>query len=98
MAIRIQIRRGTFEEWTASDPILAQGEVGLEIDTNKIKMGNGVDRWTQLRYSTINSIGDISNVDTSSLLDGSLLVYDSSINKWVATNELSKQRIDGGFW
>ena len=32
------------------NPILLKGEIGIEIDTNKIKIGDGVKTWTQLDY------------------------------------------------
>ena len=28
------------------NPILLKGEIGIEIDTNKIKIGDGVKTWT----------------------------------------------------
>jgi hypothetical protein len=46
----IQIRRGNAAAWTAANPILAQGELGMEIDTFKIKVGNGSSTWTALSY------------------------------------------------
>jgi hypothetical protein len=50
MAIQIQFRRGTAAEWTNVDPILAEGEMGIETDTNLFKIGNGNDTWTELPY------------------------------------------------
>ena len=50
MATRIQLRRGTASSWTSADPILASGEVGIETDTNKIKIGDGSSNWTELDY------------------------------------------------
>lgn len=47
---QIQIRRGTAAAWTAANPILAQGEMGYEIDTQKIKVGNGSSAWNSLTY------------------------------------------------
>ena len=44
----IKLRRGTSTEWTTTDPILAEGEVGVEIDTHYLKVGNGVDVWSEL--------------------------------------------------
>ena len=48
MAIRIQLRRDTAANWTSSNPILRSGEVGIETDTLKLKIGNGTSTWTQL--------------------------------------------------
>jgi hypothetical protein len=50
MAIRMQQRRGTAEQWTLANPILAEGEVGFEIDNNQFKLGDGVNRWDDLSY------------------------------------------------
>lgn len=50
MADRIQIRRDTAENWTSANPILAQGEFGVETDTLKLKIGDGVTYWRDLRY------------------------------------------------
>lgn len=51
MAIQIQLRRGTASAWTAANPVLAQGEVGLETDTGKIKAGDGAAAWNSLDYT-----------------------------------------------
>ncbi len=40
MAFQIQLRRGTASAWSTVNPILVEGEVGLESDTNKMKVGN----------------------------------------------------------
>ena len=51
--IRIQLRNDTAENWTTKNPLLLKGEMGVEIDTRKIKIGNGTDRWTALEYSGV---------------------------------------------
>lgn len=50
MAQRIQVRRGTAAAWTTANPILAEGELGFETDTLKIKCGNGATAWNSLAY------------------------------------------------
>jgi hypothetical protein len=50
MAIQIQIRRDTAANWTSANSVLAQGEIGVEIDTNKAKLGDGATAWTALSY------------------------------------------------
>jgi hypothetical protein len=55
MATRMQQRRGTAEQWTAANPILAAGEIGFETDTNKFKIGNGATAWTAMDYFTNNA-------------------------------------------
>jgi hypothetical protein len=60
--VRIQVRRGTASEWTAANPILAAGEMGVETNTNKFKFGNGSSTWTALSYAAADTaaIGEIS--------------------------------------
>lgn len=48
---RIVIRNDTAEKWTASNPVLLKGELGLETDTNKFKIGDGATAWNSLAYS-----------------------------------------------
>ena len=52
MTVKIQLRRGLAANWTSSNPTLAEGELGLETDTGKFKVGNGVNQWTGLSYSS----------------------------------------------
>jgi len=50
MAIRMQQRRGTSEQWTLANPVLAPGEVGFETDNSQFKIGDGVNQWNDLAY------------------------------------------------
>lgn len=52
--IQLQFRRGTAAEWLADDPVLAEGELGLETDTKYYKIGDGVTVWSLLPYGGLN--------------------------------------------
>lgn len=52
LKIRIISRNDTSSNWENINPILLKGEIGIEIDTNKIKIGDGVKSWTQLDYAS----------------------------------------------
>lgn len=39
------------ENWTHNNPILLKGEIGIELDTDKWKCGDGVTVWNELEYS-----------------------------------------------
>lgn len=71
MANKLQLRRGTAASWTASNPILADGEPGVETDTNKFKLGNGSVTWNLLPYAAATatelSNGLATKADTTSL-------------------------------
>lgn len=96
---RIQLRRGSAAQWTSSNPILSSGEIGLELDTKNFKIGDGITYWNNLDY-VINpiTIAEIQDVIAQDPDDGSLLIYNSSINKWEASIDLEKQNVDGGFF
>ena len=55
MAIQIQLRRGTAAAWTSANPTLAAGELVIETDTDKYKIGDGSTAWTSLGYSSLPS-------------------------------------------
>lgn len=50
MSDRVQFRRDTKARWAAVNPILTEGEIGLEMDTKNIKMGDGIHAWNELEY------------------------------------------------
>ena len=50
MNAQIQLRRDIAANWTSEDPILADGEIGIEKDTNRIKIGDGATAWSSLAY------------------------------------------------
>lgn len=50
MAISIAWRHGTASSWTSTNPILSQGEMGLETDTGQFKIGDGTTVWASLAY------------------------------------------------
>lgn len=50
MANRIQLRRDSSANWASTNPILAQGELGIESNTLKFKLGDGSSAWNSLTY------------------------------------------------
>lgn len=51
LKVTIITRNDTAANWTTKNPVLRKGEMGIEIDTNKFKFGDGVKTWTQLDYA-----------------------------------------------
>ena len=72
--VRIQVRRGTANQWSTTNPTLAAGEIGLETDTLKFKVGNGSSAW--------NSISSYANVVPGDL--------NTTLNGYLETSDLSK--------
>jgi hypothetical protein len=101
MAIQIQIRRDTTANWASNNPVLAQGEIGLNLDLNLIKIGDGVTYWTSLNYfgndyQTISfdettaylTISNGNTVSLSALSGGGTLTNETDpiFNTWAQAN------------
>lgn len=50
MAYLIQIRRDTLADWNSNNPVLQNGEIAFVMDQNKIKIGDGVNTFSNLPY------------------------------------------------
>ena len=94
MASIIQIRRDTASDWTRANPTLAQGELGLETDTLKLKAGTGTTAWNSLGYYTLATVGFLATtggaltgaLTTNSTIDGRDVAADGVL----ATNAMPK--------
>ena len=56
MTVKIQLKRDKAKEWLAVNPILAEGEIGIELDTARFKIGDGIKAWSDLTYAYANSL------------------------------------------
>ena len=65
MANRIQLRRDTTANWANVNPILSDGEMGYDINTNEIRIGDGSTDWTGLSGNTIGGGGGASTGDVT---------------------------------
>ncbi len=74
----MQQRRGTALQWTTADPTLEAGEIGFESDTNKFKMGDGVNQWSDLEYF-------INEAAISTDIEGAISDTEKGSNNGVAT-------------
>lgn len=48
---RLRFPAFTAAKWTAANPLLQRGELGVETDTRKIKVGDGITYWNDLEYA-----------------------------------------------
>ena len=86
--VTLQIRHDSAEDWTTRNPVLAQGEYGLETDTFLIKVGDGVRDWAHLPY--LNKL-DASYFKTNN--DGTMTFSDDFMNKIHALEAAAGQAI-----
>ena len=47
---RFKLRNDTAADWTAANPVLLLGEIGVETDTRRYKIGDGTTAWSGLSY------------------------------------------------
>lgn len=79
MADKIQLRRDTAANWTSVDPVLSQGEIGIETDTDKFKIGDGISKWSELDYAYQAVItGAATTITDSNLTVNRALISDGS--------------------
>ena len=69
--VTLQLRRDTASNWTSENPVLAAGEIGIETNTLKAKVGDGATAWNSLSYAfgitnyvTTDTDQDITGVKT----------------------------------
>ena len=76
MPVQIQFRRDTAAAWTAANPTLAAGELGLETDTSYYKIGNGSTAWTSLAYGTIAGVPASNSITSAMIVNGTIVAGD----------------------
>ncbi len=91
MADLIQLRRDTSANWASANPILAQGEIGLNLTTSQYKIGDGTTAWNSLAYGAFS--GAVGGLDFTATTDpsaptGAITMYAKSIGgrimpKWI---------------
>jgi hypothetical protein len=91
MADLIQLRRDTTANWESVDPVLASGEIGIDLTTGQFKIGDGTSAWTALTYYG-GSAGGVSwgeiagtladQTDLQSVLESKLEAGDIAPGEW----------------
>ncbi len=67
MADRFQLARADSATWAALNPTPREGEICLETDTTKYKIGDGVTPWSTLPYGSLS--GAVSGLDLTATTD-----------------------------
>ena len=70
----MQQRRGTASQWISTNagagPVLNAGEIGWESDTNRFKIGDGVNNWANLDYFADTNSTTVPTFGTSIVFEG----------------------------
>lgn len=101
MANKIQLRRDTAANWTSVNPVLSQGEPGLETDTNKVKYGDGTTAWTGLTYASTGGGGSSTPTRQTVSVTTTALPSNQAINETVVGAKgyaLYSIQVSSGAW
>jgi hypothetical protein len=60
---RFKLRRGTTAQWAAKNPVLLEGEEGLDLDYDRTKIGDGVTPWLSLPWSAAKVTVSVNSAD-----------------------------------
>lgn len=94
----IQFKRAEAITWTTKNPVLKEGEPGWEEDTNKLKIGDGLNSWNDLPYLTGGGGGggavklqDLTDVDPVTPTNKHVLVGNGSVfkSRQLTTSDIS---------
>jgi hypothetical protein len=81
---RIKIKRATSTRWSEINPVLLAGELGLESDMARLKVGDGVSTWNDLEYLYV----DPSPIDN--------ITYGRKNGEWVDIYSAANLQISTG--
>ena len=94
-----QVKRGTAARWEELNLILNPGEPGFEMDTFKLKIGNGSTPWKELPY--INDVDISKYITIEDIINGDVILPVATeavrgvVLSSTAKNEVSVDPTDG---
>ena len=89
----IQLRKGTLSQWTSNNTqILASGEPGFEVDTLRLKIGDGTTAWSGLNYIGLAGTGTSGYLPKFNSSQGvsNSLIFDNGTNIGIGTTTPSR--------
>ena len=94
-----KVKRGTAARWEELNPILNPGEPGFEMDTFKLKIGNGSTPWKELPY--VNDVDISKYITIEDIINGDVILpvatktMRGAVLKKKKKNEISVDPTDG---
>lgn len=88
MAVTIKLRRGTTTQWSTNNPILAEGEIGIDTTVDRFKVGDGATAWNSLAWA--------ENLPSQTSNSGKYLTTDGTTTSWATVDALPSQTGNSG--
>jgi len=102
MSVTIKLRRDTSANWNSVDPVLAAGEIGIDLTNLTFKIGDGSLHWTALNtYPVMSSETDVSScswvIDEDDMLSdlNTKVPTQQSVKAYVSTTSLARANHTG---
>lgn len=94
ISTKILLRNDTAANWVTENPILGKGEMGVEIDTQKFKFGDGIHTWNELGYGHSADIPPASPT-TAGTMSAADFVKLSNIEENAEENVIETVKVNG---
>ena len=94
MAVKLQFRRDTAANWESNNPVLSEGELGLDLTNDRFKIGDGVNTWDNLEFAQYTNKAETFSATTTiagseATSDWVLQTAGDWINDYIATKTVS---------
>lgn len=91
----IQFRRGSAYLWKSVNPVLAEGEAGFEIDTGRLKIGDGYNNWNDLQYiGSGEVIQTVINTNAYTIQKGQAVYFKEIYNGQINIDQYNSNNTD----
>lgn len=88
LIVRVCHAYATSAQWNNANPVLMSGEMGVESDTQKYKIGDGVTKWSNLSYASgITVDSQLSDTSANPVQNKTITAALSSLDIDIATND-----------
>lgn len=84
------LRNDLAATWASRNPILAKGEIGAEIDTGLLKMGDGISTFNSLNYINAAGGGNAGDGNLITTVSNHLTIADYGHSYWRYDNETAR--------
>lgn len=85
------LRSGFSSQWATVNPKLELGEIGYEIDTKTVKVGDGEYKWDNLAYINCYGVVDSPAVTADSYkISSDMIVTESSLSRTLSSADNGK--------
>ena len=91
LKVRNRIATKTTAEWETENPILLKGEMGYDSTSKRYKIGDGVNTWNNLEYTTINGKSKLTLFKSSTKTNQ----YDGTADLTIAPSDVVGAMDDG---